>query len=48
VTLFVVIVYRHATLAYDGVESTAANRVIIKDFLFAVSDEKSHNALVRT
>ena len=48
VTIFVVIVYRHATLPEDGRLSTVEEPNIVKDFLFAVSDDKTHDAQVRT
>lgn len=48
VSMLVAIIYRHATEAVDGVDSTAEERVIVKDFIFGMSDEKTHDALVRT
>jgi hypothetical protein len=47
VTLFVCIIYRHATLATDGQESTLEKPILIKDFVFGVSDDHKHNARVR-
>ena len=47
VTLFVCIIYRHATLAADGVASTLEHPILIKDFVFGVSDDHKHNARVR-
>jgi len=40
--------HRHATLPEDGRPSTVEEPNIVKDFLFAVSDDKTHDAQVRT
>ena len=46
VTLFVCIIYRHANMLADGKESTAEVPIIIKDFVFGVSDDRKQNARV--
>ena len=36
--------YRHAQLEVDGVASTTKERVIIREYHFYISDDRSHSA----
>ena len=46
VTILVCIVYRHATMQADGKVSTLGDPIMIKDFVFAISDDRKQNARV--
>ena len=46
VTILVCIVYRHANMRTDGKESTPENPIIVKDFVFGISDDRGQNARV--
>ena len=46
VTILVCIVYRHATLHADGLVSTLENPILIKDFVFGISNDRKQNARV--
>jgi hypothetical protein len=43
ISLHIGIVYRHAVLAVDGVESTADNPIIVKDVFVFTSDDTTHD-----
>ena len=42
-TLLCCVLWRHATLEVDGVESTEANPVIVKDLIYLISDTMPHS-----
>ncbi|KAK3283296.1 hypothetical protein CYMTET_8999 [Cymbomonas tetramitiformis] len=42
-TILVCVLWRHASLEVDGVESTSENPVIIKDYLYFLSDDRVHD-----
>ncbi len=42
-TLLCCVIWRHATLAVDGVESTESNPVIVKDLIYLISDDMPHS-----
>ncbi|KAK3248739.1 hypothetical protein CYMTET_41804 [Cymbomonas tetramitiformis] len=42
-TILVCVVWRHACMAVDGVESTAENPVLVKDYVYLLSDDRKHD-----
>jgi len=42
-TILVCVVWRHACMAVDGVESTAENPVLVKDYIYLMSDDRKHD-----
>lgn len=47
-TLHVTVVVRHACMAVDGIQSTLQMPILVKDYVFVISDDKHHDAAVRT
>ena len=39
VSIHVTVLYRHASLEYDGISSTAEEPEVIKEYLFAINDD---------
>ncbi|KAK3242956.1 hypothetical protein CYMTET_47384 [Cymbomonas tetramitiformis] len=42
-TVLVCVLWRHACKEVDGVESTAENPVVIKDYVYFISDDRKHD-----
>ena len=47
-TLHVSVIFRHASIQLDGIQSTDDLPIIIKDYVFMISDDKTHDAAVST
>ena len=39
ISIHITVLYRHASLEYDGVASTAEQPEVIKEYVFAISDD---------
>ena len=44
VSVRVTILYRHSVLEYDGIQSTVDSPVIIKEHVFRILDDLSHDS----